>query len=168
MEYHRHFDQSNQPSKMKTQLFSLALASVLLAGCQTLEIKSAEEASEPVIKGDQVTFSEKRPQIPSLSVEQVEPCRNATVRLNGRMVWDDDVTVRIFSPFGGRVTHITGEVGQHVAVGDTLAQIASPDFGQAQADARKAESDYVLAERNLNRIRELFEHGAAPQKDLQS
>jgi cobalt-zinc-cadmium efflux system membrane fusion protein len=153
---------------MKTQLFSLALAPVLLAGCQTSEIKNTEEASEPVIKGDHVTFSENSPQITSLSVEQAQPCENSTVRLNGRMIWDDDVTVRIFSPFGGRVTKISAQTGQSVAVGDTLAQIASPDFGQAQADARKAESDFVLAERNLHRITELFDHGAAPQKDLQS
>ena len=154
---------------MKTQLLSLTLAPIFLAGCHTSEVKpAAEESAEAVISGDQVTFAETSPQITSLAVEAAQPCKSSTVRLNGRMVWDDDVTVRIFSPFGGRVTHITGEVGQHVAAGDKLAEIASPDFGQAQADARKAESDYVLAERNLNRIRELFEHGAAPQKDLQS
>jgi cobalt-zinc-cadmium efflux system membrane fusion protein len=55
-----------------------------------------------------------------------------------------------------------------VKQGDPLVMIASPDYGQAQADARKAASDFVLAERSLNRVRELFEHGAAAQKDVQS
>ena len=44
-------------------------------------------------------------------------------------------------------------------VGQVLATLASPDFGQAQADARRAQSDFALAEKNLNRLRDL--HAAA-------
>jgi len=40
-----------------------------------------------------------------------------------------------------------------VKPGQTLAVLASPDFGQAQADARRAQSDFALAEKNLNRLR---------------
>ena len=81
---------------------------------------------------------------------------------------NDNVTVRIYSPFAGRVSRIAAEPGQALKQGDTLALIASPDFGQAQADARKATTDYILAERTVSRIRDLFEHGAAAQKELQS
>jgi cobalt-zinc-cadmium efflux system membrane fusion protein len=91
-----------------------------------------------------------------------------TLLLNSRLVWDDNVTTRLFTPLSGRVTRIAVEVGQSIQAGDALASIASPDFGQAQADARRAATDLVLAERNLTRIRELVSHGAAAEKDLQA
>ncbi|MDB6033571.1 MAG: Efflux transporter, family, subunit [Verrucomicrobiales bacterium] len=154
---------------MKTKWYALVLVPAVLAGCKTSETTTVTtEPPEPQVTGEHVTIAENSPQLTALSVEQARPCENASLRLNGRLVWDDDVTVRIFTPFGGRVTKIAAEIGQMVAPGDTLATIASPDFGQAQADSRKAESDLALAEKNLNRFRELFEHGAAPQKDLQS
>jgi cobalt-zinc-cadmium efflux system membrane fusion protein len=49
-----------------------------------------------------------------------------------------------------------------------LAEIQSPDFAQAQFDARKAASDLRRAGQTLTRLRDLFEHGAAPRKDLES
>jgi cobalt-zinc-cadmium efflux system membrane fusion protein len=81
-------------------------------------------------------------------------------------VWDEDVTARVFTPFTGRIRKITAEIGKEVKQGDVLAEIASPDYGQVQADYRNASSAFRLAERNLGRTRELFDHGAAAQKDL--
>ena len=51
-------------------------------------------------------------------------------------------------------------------VGDELARITSPDFGQAQADAVKSEADLALAKRVLERTRELLKQGVLPQKEL--
>ena len=78
------------------------------------------------------------------------------------------MTVRVFTPFAGRVRKIAADIGQTVEKNAPLAEVESPDFGQAQADARKAEGDLKLAERNLARLRELFAHGAAAQKDVEA
>jgi cobalt-zinc-cadmium efflux system membrane fusion protein len=78
------------------------------------------------------------------------------------------VTVRVFTPVAGRVAAIPGELGQAVAVGTTLAEIDSPDYGQALADARTAEANLRLADKTLARARELIEHGAAAQKDVEN
>jgi cobalt-zinc-cadmium efflux system membrane fusion protein len=83
-------------------------------------------------------------------------------------MWDESVTVRVLPEFSGRVVSITAEVGQTVSREDLLARIASPDYGQAQADAHKASGDFILAERTLRRTRELFLHGATAQKDVDS
>lgn len=144
------------------------LASIIfLTGCH-----SPQEQSTPLlpakIESNRVIFAENTVELASLSIEPIEVESNATLRLNGRLVWDDNVTVKIFTPFAGRVTRIQVEPGQAVKQGDPLVLIASPDYGQAQSDARKAAADYRLTERNFSRVRELFEHGAAPQKDLQS
>jgi cobalt-zinc-cadmium efflux system membrane fusion protein len=47
-----------------------------------------------------------------------------------------------------------------------LAEVESADFGMAQTDARKAESDLQLAQRNLVRERELFTHGVVSQQEV--
>jgi len=74
----------------------------------------------------------------------------------------------VFSPFAGIVRKLAVNVGQPTSKGMPLAEIESADFGQALAEARKAESDLRRAERNVTRLRDLAEHGAAPKKDLES
>jgi cobalt-zinc-cadmium efflux system membrane fusion protein len=98
----------------------------------------------------------------------VEPRREVTFRFNGRLVWNEDRTARVFAPFAGRVQSIAVHPGERVARGQALAVLAAPDFGVAQAEARKAENDYSLAQKNVERIRELAQAGVAPAKDLQA
>jgi cobalt-zinc-cadmium efflux system membrane fusion protein len=146
-------------------LISFGLA--FLTGCHSPEARNEDAAQAKFAEG-KLVLPQGSPQLASLSVESIEPEASSVLRLTGRLVWDDDVTVRIFTPFAGRVTRVIAQPGQPVKQGDPLALIASPDYGQAQADARKAATDFLLADRTLSRIRELFEHGAAPHKDLQS
>ncbi len=108
------------------------------------------------------------PQLAALRVEAVTPERPAAMPLAGRLIWDENATVRVFTPFSGIVRKVCVEVNQRVTRGMPLAQIQSAEFGQAQADARKAESEFRRAQRNLDRQRDLFEHGAAPRKELES
>ena len=121
----------------------------------------------PAIDGETITFAsaEAAPNL-STTVAHYEPA--PTVRLNGRLVWDEDHTVRIYSPFAGRVSRILVQPGSAVNRGQTLAVLGSPEFGQAQADARRAATDLKLAESNLQRQKELESHGVAPRKDLQT
>jgi len=152
---------------MKPPSLILALVPALLAGCQP---SSGPPGGAPAsrVEGEKIVLPEGSPHWASLTLEPVEPVKPCPLTLNGRLIWDDNVTVRVFSAFAGRVRQILVEPGQTVAQNDPLAMIASPDYGQAQADARKAASDFILAQRTLNRVLELFEHGAAPQKDVQS
>jgi cobalt-zinc-cadmium efflux system membrane fusion protein len=153
---------------MNTKLTLCCLLGGLLGlGCHRGVKTSAEQ---PVAKteGANVLLPQDSPQLTSLNVEAAQACNSPVAHLNGRLIWDEDVTVRIFTPFTGRVTKILTDVGQEIRKGDVLALIASPDYGQAQSDYRSAVSAFFLAERNLSRIQDLFEHGAAPQKDLYS
>ena len=137
----------------------------MLAGCQAQK-KDEAEAPAAKIEGNNITLGTNSQQLGSLAVAAVTSRQTNALQMTGRLLWNDDVTVRIFSPIGGRVGALTANVGQAVAAGDELARIASPDYGQAQADTRKAAADLVLAERTLNRVKTLFEHGAAAQKDV--
>jgi membrane fusion protein, heavy metal efflux system len=146
-------------------LNSLILAT-LAAGCR--HETNPETAGDPKVTGENISFPSDSPQLASLELAPVESRAAASTQLSGRITWNDDVTVRIFTPFAGRIRKITADIGQTVDQNAPLAEVESPDFGQAQADARKAEGDLKLAEHSLARLRELFAHGAAAQKDVEA
>ena len=142
-----------------------ALAAAL-AGCNEPAQKAAP--AQPRVEGQAVIFPPGSPQVASLKTEAIEPRREAVLRFNGRLVWDENRTVRVFSPLGGRVQAIPARLGESVRAGQPLAVIAAPDLGAAQSEARKAEQDDELAQKSLARVKELYDAGVSPLKDLQS
>ena len=147
--------------------FCVALLSpIAMIGCRE-KGKPAESATELKADHGSVTVPADAPQNSSLAVEAAQPLTKAVAHVTGRLVWNEETTVRVFCSVAGRVNQINVNAGQHVAQGDTLATMASVDFGQAQADASKAAADLKLAERTLKRLTELFAHGAAAKKDVE-
>ena len=146
----------------------LFACATLFSGCSRQRAAADADTGEPNIQGDKITFPTNAPQLAQLIVEPAEEQKAAATGLNGRLAWNDDVTARVFPPVSGRIVEILANPGQTVAAGDVLAKIQSPDFGQAQADARKAVADLKQSERALNRARDLLAHGAAAEKDVES
>lgn len=97
----------------------------------------------------------------------VEKDQGSTLRLPGRLVWNEDHTVRVVPQLAGRIQKITVEIGSEVKAGQILATLSSPDYGQAQADASKAQADQQLAKHALERQRELHAAGIVADKDFQ-
>jgi membrane fusion protein, heavy metal efflux system len=97
----------------------------------------------------------------------VERDQGSTLRLPGRLVWNEDHTVRVVPQLAGRIQKITVEIGSEVKAGQILATLSSPDYGQAQADASKAQADQQLAKHALERQRELHAAGIVADKDFQ-
>jgi len=151
-------------SALGTLALLLAFAALGL-GCS----KAGERAAVPArVEKDAVIFETSSPQLAALQTAPAEPRREALLRFPGRLVWNEDRTVRVFAPFPGRVMAITAKVGDRVSAGQALAKLAAPDLGIAQSEARKAEQDYVLSQKSLARIEELHGAGVAATKDLQA
>ncbi len=91
-----------------------------------------------------------------------------TVRLAGHVTFDDLRVTHVFSPVTGRVVKIFANPGDTVAKGAPLAEIDSPDVGNAMSDLLKAQADAEAAQRELERQKELYEVHAAPRKDLEA
>ncbi len=149
------------------ELVTAAIVALLAAGCGSSG-KNGSAPAEPKVRGNTVVLDTNCPQISALNVESVGPEQPSFVPLTGRLVWNEDATVRVFTPFAGIVRKLFVDINQPVVRGGPLAQVQSSDFGQAMSDARKAESDHRRAELTLNRVRDLYEHGAAPRKDLET
>ena len=149
--------------KLSTTLVAGMLA--LLAGCNEAPAP-APEAPAPILQGNQLRFAPGHPQLALLGLATASPGKAIIVELPAKLVWNEERTQRIYPAFAGRVMAIKADVGQAVKPGALLAQLASPDYGIAQADTAKALADSRLTQKSLQRQRELFEAGIVARKDL--
>jgi cobalt-zinc-cadmium efflux system membrane fusion protein len=138
--------------------------SIVLSACGS---KEAPAPAEPKVEGEKVTFPADSTQSKGLVSKAAEVATEDMLHLSGRVVWDETQTVRIYAPLGGRITKLVAEPGQKVKAGDALAILTSPDFGEAQAEAAKANADFAVAEKAIERARQLSGAGVIADKDLQ-
>ena len=145
---------------------SVSLAALLLAACSQ-PAPTPPEATSAVLQGNQLRYAAGNPQLALLTVVDVKPSTAVAIDLPARLTWNESRTQRIFPAFAGRVTAIRADVGQTVKAGAVLAQMASPDFGQAQADAARASVDAQLTQKSLARQKELLAAGVIARKDFE-
>ena len=149
---------------MRTLILTLALA--LLAGCQD-KTEPVASTPLPIIENNQLRYPAGHPQLTLLVSEPAQAARQFEVELPAHLVWNEERTQRIYPAFAGRVSRIAADVGQQVTPGQVLAELASPEFGAAQADTSRAQADAQLASQALQRQRELFAAGVVARKDLE-
>ena len=155
------------PLPTRPLLAALGLALLgLLAACQD-KTEPAAAAPLPIIDKQQLRYPADHPQLKLLIAEAAKDARTFEVELPARLVWNEERTQRIYPAFAGRVSRIVADVGQRVGAGQLLAELASPEFGAAQADTSRAQADAQLSQQALKRQRELFEAGVVARKDLE-
>ena len=115
------------PIKICLRILAASWMTLSLFGCKPAE--QVAESPAPKISGDQIIFPAGAAQLSYLTVEPATESQTAAVGLYGRLAWNDDVTVRVYSPVAGRVMKIPAEVNTPVSAGDALAELDSPDFG---------------------------------------
>ncbi len=147
-------------------LHPLVLSLALLAGCQD-KTDTVAAPPQPIIENHQLRYPAGHPQLALLVTEAAQAARQFEVTLPARLVWNEERTQRIYPAFAGRVSRIVADVGQRVVPGQVLAELASPEFGAAQADTARAQADAQLASQALQRQRELFAAGVVARKDLE-
>jgi len=108
---------------------------------------------------------------PQLAYLRIEPVVKLPVPLleplNGRIAYDEDHTARISTPVAGRVLKIAVQAGDRVAAGQPLLWLDSPEYAQALADLRRADSDARTKQAALSRAQTLFNGGVLARKDLE-
>jgi membrane fusion protein, heavy metal efflux system len=151
---------------MRRQALVFALATLATVGsCQGRAPRphhADPPASEVWLWPDQV--SSAKLVIEPLAAQPV----GGLVVTSGRVTFDDLKVSHVMSPVTGRVVRIEAQPGQRVKKGDTLAVIESPDVGSAFSDVEKAHADFVSAEKEYNRQKDLFDVHAGSQRDLEA
>lgn len=150
------------PRRFPSLLGALCLG--LLAACSG----EPEVMKKPAVRSDGERVLLAEPDKASfLQIVTVDRDNEEILTLPGRIVWNEETTVRVVPQVAGRIQRVAVAVGQAVKAGETLAWLSSPDYGQARAELHKAEAAYRLAQQNLARQRELREAGVIAEKDWQ-
>jgi cobalt-zinc-cadmium efflux system membrane fusion protein len=97
----------------------------------------------------------------AVSSQQIED----RLDLSAKVQADPARLFRVFPPASGRVLTITVKPGDVVRPGETLASIDSADGASAQSDLTKADIEAERAQREADREKVLFDHGAVAEKD---
>ena len=100
-----------------------------------------------------------------VSVEKSKVPR--ALRLTGAVAYNAFKTTPVFSAVGGPVQEILAEPGQNVHAGQTLLTVTSPDYSAARSAYLKAVTAFQLADKNYERSKDLYEHKAIAERDLQ-
>jgi cobalt-zinc-cadmium efflux system membrane fusion protein len=103
---------------------------------------------------------------------QIDTVRTANwhiaVRGTGTVDWDGDHTTQAIAQVSGPINRILVDTGAIVPANAPLLSVASPDITNAIATYRKARNRQDFQMRNLERSKDLYEHKAIAQRDLES
>jgi cobalt-zinc-cadmium efflux system membrane fusion protein len=160
-------------SKKIHQLSPLAVlaaaAALSVSGCSS-KVDVAAEAPPPaqVIPGVDVTdFAVEHPdQYPVATAIEYEAPSQLVV--NGSVFPDIARTVPVISLASGRVVDIRARLGDTVKKGQVLLRIRSDDVAGGFDAYRKAVADELLARKQLDRTKLLYEHGAMATQDVEA
>ena len=86
--------------------------------------------------------------------------------LNGRVTFNQEQVARVFPIFGGTVTEVSAEIGDHVRKGDILAVIRSGEVADYEKQKKEAEQQLIIARRNLQSVQDMFASGMASDRDV--
>lgn len=150
---------------------AIAVALALVAFMYGRGMQSREEslsgrvaAREP----DVLRFEAGAPQLASVKLAPAEEAPLPLAEpLNARIAYNENVTARVSSPIGGRVTQLKLQPGDEVKAGAALLTLDSPELAAAVADVAKAEAEEKASRLSLERARALAEGGVLPKKELE-
>jgi cobalt-zinc-cadmium efflux system membrane fusion protein len=147
------------PARLVAGLLSLSLLACQPHNNEPKHKAVALPKNEVMLSPD----SPKRNYIKEAVVELVR--RPLMDPVTGKIAYDETRTARVSSPIAGRVIGSISALGAHVKAGDALAELDSPELGQAQSDYAGALADLNLAKRAFQRMQELYENGITPRKE---
>jgi membrane fusion protein, heavy metal efflux system len=165
---------THQPSGISRLAAALTIAALALAstGCGSGPGESESKMtsySTGENKADTADlFAVPPEQISHIQVVAVEKSKLPRVlRLTGAVAYNAFKTTPAFSAVGGPVQEILAQPGQNVRAGQTLLTVTSPDYSAARSAFLKARSAFQLVDKNYERSKDLYEHKAIAERDLQ-
>jgi membrane fusion protein, heavy metal efflux system len=159
---------SNELYRLWPLLVLAAIAAVLVSGCGKKD-NAAAEAPPPakVVSGLDVSFFavEHPEQYPIATATEYQAPSQLIV--TGSVLPDISRTVPVISLASGRVIDIRARLGDTVKKGQVLLRVRSDDVAGGFSEYRKAIADELLARKQSNRAKLLYDHGAIAASDVE-
>jgi cobalt-zinc-cadmium efflux system membrane fusion protein len=144
-------------------------ASLAISGCKSDKVDAAAEAPPParVVSGVDVSFfAVEHPELYPI-VTATEYQAPSQLFVTGTVFPDIARNVPVISLASGRIVDIRARLGDTVKKGQLLLRVRSDDISGGFDAYRKAISDELLARKQLDRAKVLYEHGAIALGDLE-
>ena len=157
---------------MKTPLLTSQRLSTCLLLCGVLLLPACDRAKAPAAPATARTDASvvrvtpemaRNFKVASLAIETLDSSQEIT----GRIEANDQWVTRIGASVTGRVTEVLVDVGHRVSAGQVLAQLSSPELTQAQLNYLRAHAATSLAERAVDRARQLIQADVIGSAELQ-
>jgi cobalt-zinc-cadmium efflux system membrane fusion protein len=162
------------PRSMTASLAMAIATAISLAGCGAssgpteAESKMTSYSANADPADTASLFTVPEDQMAHLQIATVQKERLPRVlRLTGAVAYNAFATTPVFSAIGGPVSKILVDPGQIVHRNQELLQVNSPDFSAARSTYLKSKSVYLLSDKNYQRSKDLYEHHAIAERDLQ-
>ena len=155
----------------------IGFVALTATGCSQSSKEEKAQTRQPadaVVPG-QVVINANSPQLAHIRAEPIEtamvPVGN--VSAPGKVEANANRLSHVVLPLPGHVTSVLVKIGDFVRQGQPLLTVESADadaavsnFLQAQAGVTQVKSALAKAQADLDRQKDLFEHGAVPQKEV--
>ena len=148
---------------------ALAVVSVGLAllwtGCEGSSPNTVTYAKNP---NDPQLFTIPPEQMAHVQVLDVQPTTlTRTLRLTGAVAYNAFHTTPVITQVSGPVSRIAVVPGQKVKQGQPMLYVASPDYSQLRTNYLKAKDAYALAQKASARAKDLYQHRAIAEQQLE-
>jgi cobalt-zinc-cadmium efflux system membrane fusion protein len=155
--------------KARPAIILLIAASLSAVGCKSDKVNADAEAppAAKVIPGVDVSFfAVEHPEWYPI-VTATEYQAQSQLPVTGTVFPDIARTVPVISLASGRIVDIRARLGDTVKKNQLLLRVRSDDISGGFDAYRKAISDELLARKQLDRAKDLYQHGAIAQQDLE-
>jgi membrane fusion protein, heavy metal efflux system len=147
-----------------------AASAVLLAltSCQGSGSKATTDSNSSSKSDTAELFTIPQEQLAHVQVITVQPATLTRVlRLTGAVAYNSFRTTPVITQVSGPVSRVVVIPGQRVKSGEPMLYVASPDYSQLRTNYLKAKSAYALAQMAYARARDLYEHKAIAEQNLE-
>jgi cobalt-zinc-cadmium efflux system membrane fusion protein len=152
-------------------LAALAAASAIMlvfAGCQRSGSKVSAVSNSAKSSDNAELFNIPKEQMAHVQVLTVQPTTlPRTLRLTGAVAYNSFRTTPVITQVSGPVSRVVVVPGQKVQKGEPMLYVASPDYSQLRTNYLKAKEAYALAQKTYARARDLYEHKAIAEQNLE-
>jgi membrane fusion protein, heavy metal efflux system len=153
------------------RMAALAAASAILlvfASCGGSGPKASSDSPSSRKSDTAELFTIPQEQMAHVQVLTVQPAMLTRVlRLTGAVAYNSFRTTPVITQVSGPISRVVVVPGQKVQSGEPMLYVASPDYSQLRTNYLKAKSAYALAQMANARARDLYEHKAIAEQNLE-
>ena len=138
---------------------------LLFGGCEGSGSKAAANATN---SSHPELFTIPPEQMSHVQVLKIQPTTlTRTLRLTGAVAYNGFRTTPVITQVSGPVSRVVVVPGQHVHQGEPMLYVSSPDYSQLRTNFLKAKEAYALAQKAYARAKDLYEHKAIAEQNLE-